>query len=79
MSKSKLGEKGLMSFCFQVTGYHQGKAGLELKAGTEADAMEECCLLAFLIVCSVGLITQDHQPKGGTTHSGLGTPILIIN
>jgi hypothetical protein len=46
-----------------------------LKAGTNPEAMEECCLLTDLP--HLGLLSLfpysiwDHQPRGGITHNGL--------
>jgi hypothetical protein len=73
MSKSKLGRKGLI---WLMCPYHcpsvkEVRAGTQtghgsLKAGADAEAMEEYCLLA----CSHGLLSllfyraQDHQDKG---------------
>lgn len=53
----------------------------EVRAETEAQAVEEHCLLA----CSLWLFpllshsTQDHQPTGGMSHGGLDPPISVIN
>ena len=44
----------------------------EAKARTEAENMEECCLLACLVSFLI-------QPRGGTTHSKLCTSTSIIN
>lgn len=72
-TKSNLGTKGFISvFNSQVTFHHQANSGQDLEAGTETDAMEECCSL----VCSPRLArplshsTQGHQPRGGTTSVG---------
>jgi hypothetical protein len=52
-----------------------------LETGTDAEAIEGCCLLA----CSSWLLsllsyrTQDHQPRDGTTHSEQDLPTSIIN
>jgi hypothetical protein len=48
---------------------HPGRLGQSTEAGIPAQAMEECCLLAY----SHGLLsllpnsTQNHQSKSGTT------------
>jgi hypothetical protein len=66
--KASCGEKGLFCLHFQVTVYHWGKSGQELKqgknleAGTDTEATGERCLLACY---------QDHQARGGATHNGL--------
>ena len=54
-----------------------GTRGRNVEAETEAEAMEECCLLACLWLASGFLsyfyyTTQDHLPRDATTHSGLG-------
>ena len=38
-------------------------------------AFSDCFLLLFFFLNQ----TQDHLPKAGKTHSGLGPPISIIN
>ena len=51
--------------------------GRNLEAGTEAEAMEVCCLLASL----PGLLsyrTQNHQPRDSTTHNALGPPHQLL-
>ena len=55
---------------------------MNLEAGTEAEATEECCLLA----CSPSLsqpgffnTAQDHLLRGGTLHTELGPPTSITN
>jgi hypothetical protein len=52
----------------------------ELKEGTEIEATEKCfyCLL-IMASQAVSYITQDHLLRGGTAHSRLGSPTLIIN
>jgi hypothetical protein len=71
MTKSNLERKRVyFKLCFQITIHPWGKSGQELKQvrnlkpGTEAEAMEECCLLA----CPAYTI-QGHQDRGGTFHS----------
>ena len=53
-----------------------------MEAGTEAETMEEFCLLPcspllsqFNFFCTA----QDRPPWGGTSHSGLGTPTSGIH
>ena len=72
---SNLRGKGLFGLYFLITVYHQKKSGQELKegrtleAGADAEATEECCLLA----CFPWLAQpQNHQAREGTTHNGLG-------
>lgn len=78
MWKSKLRRKGLISYYRQVKAETQGKS---LNAGTEAEAMEERCLLSSLSAgCSVCFFHTPGTPaQGGTAHNGLGPPISIIN
>ena len=48
--QKQLGEEGcLFLFTLQLTVQHEGKSGQELQAGTEAEVMEECCLLTCLL------------------------------
>lgn len=62
--------------------YLRAKSGQELKAEprdrTEAEAIEEHCLLCGLLSLFSNT-TQDHMPDGGTTHCELGPPTLVIN
>lgn len=65
-----------------LMGHSPGKLRQEpLESRTEAEAMEKCCLLdCSLSRCqSAFCTTQDHLPKHGTAHGGLGPPISIIN
>jgi hypothetical protein len=74
------GGKGLFNLYFHNAVHHQRKSGQELKqgrnleAGADSEAMEACYSLA----CSLWLAqpalyrTQDHYPRDGTTHNGLG-------
>lgn len=55
----------VLHHCSSVKEVRAGTQGRNLEAGTEAEPMEECCLLA----CSTCfLLTQDQVPRGGTTH-----------
>jgi hypothetical protein len=53
MIKTTWEGKGLFSLLFHITVHHQRKSGQELnqnrnlEAGTNAEAMEEYCLLAY--------------------------------
>lgn len=63
MNKNKLGRKGFI-WSYKVTPHQEGKSGQELKAGTEAEAVEEC----FLLACSPLLSQpafQDHPHWAG--------------
>jgi hypothetical protein len=46
MTKRNLKREGLFGLSVQITANHEGKSEQELKAGTEAEIMEWCCLLA---------------------------------
>ena len=48
----------------------EGSQGRGLEAGSNAEAMEECCLLTHF---ACFLIVQDHLPKGSIIHSELGS------
>jgi hypothetical protein len=77
----------LFSLCFPITVHHQRKSRQELKqgknlvAGDGAEAIEGA---AYWLVPHGSLTlpfhkTQDHQPRDGTTHNGLGSPPSITN
>lgn len=62
----------------------KGSQGSNLGAGTDTEAVEECCLRGLpLMACSAcGLFvlsTQNYLSRGSTTHSGLGPSTTIIN
>ena len=52
-----------------------------LKTGTEAEAMERCCLLSALhgLFILLSYIAQDHLPKYGTTPVYMDFPRSSIN
>lgn len=52
VSETNLGGKGLS----HLTGYHL--SGVEDKAGTEAETVEDCCLLTCSLAHSVSFLTQ---------------------
>jgi hypothetical protein len=60
------------------TGAHTGQ---DPSGRSYAEAMEGCCLLAYspLLAQPVSYRTQDHQPRDGTVHKGLGPPRSITN
>jgi hypothetical protein len=84
MTKKQVREEGAsFSLHFHVTVHHQRKSGQELtqdrnlEAGADAEAMEGCCLLAcFSWLAQLAYKIQDHQSRDGTTHNGLGPPLL---
>lgn len=49
----------------------------EIRAGTDAEAKEEYCLLSCLPW--LAHLPSAHLPRGGTIHNGLGPPTSIIN
>ena len=84
---SAIGNKG---FSLLTGLYHSsskevraGTQGGNPEAGTEAEVMEECCLLAcFPWLAQLAFLkttTQNHRPKGGASHYGLSLLTLIIN
>ena len=87
MTKKEVGEESLFNLHVHIAVCHRRKSGQKLKRGrnlearADAEAMEECCLLD----CFPGLLnllshrTQDHQPRDGSTHSGLGPPPSITS
>jgi hypothetical protein len=84
MTKSNLGERGLLELYLHTIVHQQRKSGQELKqgsnleAGADADAMEGC----FLLACSAGLgrlaslYNQDPPAQGGTAHGDSGRIIF---
>ena len=54
--------------------------GRNMEAENEKQTMEAYCLLTLLPkACQpVSYIIQDHLPRGGATHSGLGPPSSVI-
>jgi hypothetical protein len=54
-------------FIIKGSQVRNSKQGRNLEAGTDAEAMEEYCLLA----CSACFFIE---PRGGTTHNELGSP-----
>jgi hypothetical protein len=82
MTKINLERKGFISSYSLLTIKSQGGARRRnLEAGTEAEVINECCLLA----CSYGLFslpscsTQDHCPRGSMNHNGLDAHISITS
>ena len=55
---------------------NSNRAGTNLEAGADAEAMEGA---AYWLAQPASYRTQDHQPRDGTTHSGLGSPLSITN
>ena len=53
--------------------------GKNLEAGTEAEAMEACCLqlAPHGLLSLLSYTTQDSQPRSGTVQSKLGPPTAV--
>ena len=69
-------KKGLFDLHFYITIHHQRKPGQEpkqgrnLEAGSDAEAVEECCLLTCSTwLCLLSCKVADHQPRDATTHN----------
>jgi hypothetical protein len=54
---------------------------MNLEAGADTEVLEGAAYWlaphGLLSLFSYGI--QDHQPRDGTTHNGLGPPLLITN
>ena len=52
----------------------------ELESETESETMKEYafCLAFYVVLSLLSSETQDHLPRGSTTHNGNGPPISII-
>jgi hypothetical protein len=64
---------GRKRFVWLIVTVHHQKTGTQtepenLEAEADAEAVVGCCFLS----CSYK--TQDHQPRDGPTHNGLGPP-----
>lgn len=57
------------------------KMGQELEAGSDAEAMKECCFLAspHHLLTLLSYSTQDHLLGDSTGHDELNHPASIIN
>lgn len=51
---------------------HVTVKGTEVRVGTEAETVKECCLLAYQLACLYH--PKISLPRGGTVHSELGPP-----
>jgi hypothetical protein len=76
MTKSKLGRKGFIHLALphcspSLKEARIGTQGRILEAGADAEAMERLRLFFNR--------AQDHQPRGGLTHKGLGPLPSILN
>jgi hypothetical protein len=79
MTKSNLGRKGLFHLLIHIVVYHWRKLGQELKQGrileavADAEAMEECCLLA----CSAWFLTEPRTTTPGVEPHMMGPTGLL--
>lgn len=79
---NKQGRKGLFGLHFHITVPQQRKLGQEFKQGraaVDAEAMQGAayCLAPRSLLSLLSCRAQDHQPRGSTTHDGLGPPSPI--
>jgi len=67
---------GVIYLHTHITVHHWGKSRQELKLGRSPNAMGDAayCLTAFGLLGLLSYSIQDHQPRDGTTHNGLGPP-----
>ena len=76
--------KGLFGLYFHIADHHQRKSGQELTQGRNLEAGAETWRGAAYWLASHGLLslfsytTQDHQPRDGPTHNGLGPLTSVI-
>jgi hypothetical protein len=81
----KLGRKGFIRLTLPYCCSSPRKSGLERKQIRKQKLMQRPWRDVPYWLASPGLLsllsyrTQDHQPRDGTTHNGLGPPPLIIN
>lgn len=61
--KKQLGGEERLPFIVQFLVHHLGKPRQELKAGTEATAVAECCLLARFPWLAVGFLTASRTTR----------------
>jgi hypothetical protein len=78
------GGKGLFSLHFHIAVYHQRKSGQEvtlgrnLEAGADAEAVEECCLLAcFPCLAQLAFLQTPELPVQGWYHLKWTGPSLL--
>lgn len=65
-----MGRKGIMWFTIRIRVLHCGKISQELKQRPWRNAAY--CLASHDLLSLLSIYKQDHQLRGGTTHSGLG-------
>lgn len=84
MTQSELGNKGFVQLIFPGHRPSLREAGQELGEGMKQSLWRSTASWP-LFSCSPGLVqsafftAQDHLPKGGTTHRGLGPRTSITN
>jgi len=81
MTMKQVGEERVYSaYTFHIAVHHQRKSGQELKQVRKQELMQRPWRDATYWLASPGLLsllsyrTQDHQPRDGTAHNGLGPP-----
>lgn len=77
-AKSTRGNKGLSQLTVHIRVHPQRKSGQEVKAGTDAEASEECTLL----ICLLSLLSysiQDQPSRCCTVICAMGPPSSITN
>lgn len=79
ITKIKLDKKGQFDISFYTTVHHSGKSGLGLRADTSKQKLKQkpwrntAYLFAlYSLLTFLSYATQDHKPKSGSVHSGLG-------
>jgi len=84
MTKKQVGEERVYSaYTFHTAVHHQRKSGLELKQVRKQELLQRpwrdvtYWLPSPALLSLLSYRTQDHQPRDGTTHNGLGPPYLI--
>ena len=80
MTKATRRGKILLKLCSLITVLTEGSQDSNSKeAGAGVETMEdaEFWLTSPALLSLLSYRTQDHQPKDGTTHNGLGLPPLV--
>ena len=72
-------ERVISSYNSQVSLHHWGKSGQKFKAGIEAEAMEDHCLLACLIVAHLAAFLYNAGPPAQVWHSPLWADLPHID
>ena len=76
MTKTNLGRKGFIS----AYSSNHNPLGRKIRAGNQDRKPSTGKLAAYYwFTHSFSCRTQDHEPRGGTAHSGLGPPTVVID